>query len=102
MACWSTDSVEAWIEHAERALFVLANELRRVPLEPDTRRMHVRALELKREVARWRDRRPDIRERSAILEEIEALAREAEAHRRGPIPPPPVTTLRQPIFARAS
>lgn len=76
MACSSTDPLEVWIDHAERSLFALASELRRVPLDASTKGLHLRALELKREIARWRGRPPDPREPNAVLEEIERLAEE--------------------------
>lgn len=78
----STDSIDAWMDIAERSLYSLANDLRRVTLEKRTKRLHLRALELKREVATWRDRPPDPASCSATLEEIEELAREAQFHRK--------------------
>ncbi len=72
----TSDSLEAWIEHAERRLRALAIELRRVPLAERTWRMHVRALELKRAVARWRAERPAVAERTALVAEIDDLARD--------------------------
>lgn len=74
------ERIDRWIEHAERSLFALATELRRVPLAPDTRRLHLRALELKRAIKRWRDEAPDDAAIGAALEEIEELARAACLH----------------------
>lgn len=82
MACSSPDPMQLWIEHADRRLFVLASELRRVPLDASTRRLHLRALELKRETAAWRTRPPDPQVVSAVLEEIEQLAQRARQHAR--------------------
>lgn len=74
--------IDGWIDHAERALHVLARDLRAVPVDGTTRRLHLRALELKREVARWRDAEPDVPSRCAALDEIEELSREVLAARR--------------------
>lgn len=75
-------TIDGWIDHAERALHVLARDLRAVPVNAATRRLHLRALELKREVARWHDVEPDVPTRCAVLDEIEELSREALAARR--------------------
>lgn len=72
-----SDSLEAWIDYAERYLHGLAHDLRRVPFVESTRRMHLRALELKRAIARWKEERPDVAVRAAAVDEVEALAREA-------------------------
>lgn len=80
MACSSTDPAAMWIDQAERSLFALASELRRVPLGESTRQLHVRALELKREMVRWREHPPDQDVLTRALEEIERLAREARRH----------------------
>jgi hypothetical protein len=66
--------------HAENQLFALAMELRRVPVQSRTRELHLRALELKRDVARWRASRPGESERERVFAEIEALTREAREH----------------------
>jgi hypothetical protein len=81
MACSSTDPKALWIDHAERSLFLLASELRRVPLTADTKRLHLRALELKRMVSGWRDGSPLEEDVSAVLEELEELARQAQLGR---------------------
>lgn len=73
----SSDSIEAWVDYAERCLHGLAHDLRRVPFLPSTRALHVRALELKRDVARWRRTVPDVDTRVRTLDEIEQLAAEA-------------------------
>jgi hypothetical protein len=80
MACSSTDPRERWIDHAEQSLFALASELRRVPLDASTKHTHVRALELKRDVVRWRESLPDDDVVSAALEEIEELRRGLQGH----------------------
>ena len=77
----SSDSIEAWIDHAERCLHVLAHDLRRIPFVESTRRLHVRALELKREVALWSVDAPDVTTRSTTLDEIETLSGEARRWR---------------------
>jgi hypothetical protein len=74
------DPVKLWLDHAERGLYVLATELRRIPLDAVTRRLHLRALELKRNVARWREHPPSRETAASTLEEVEALAREAQLH----------------------
>lgn len=76
-----SDSIEAWVDYAERCLHGLAHDLRRVPFLPSTRRMHVRALELKRDAARWRATVPDVDARVRTLDEIEQLASEARRWR---------------------
>jgi hypothetical protein len=74
------DPVKLWVDHAERSLYVLATELRRIPLDTATKRLHLRALELKRNVARWREHPPSRETAVSTLEEVEALAREAQLH----------------------
>ncbi len=61
----------------EEALHRLAVELRRVPVGEATRRLHVRALELKRDVTRWGEQRADGETMRAALEEIDGLLAEA-------------------------
>jgi hypothetical protein len=70
-------SLEADASHAESLLYELAVTLRRVPVEESTRRMHVRALDLKRQVVRWRADQPPRDERLSALDEIDQLAQEA-------------------------
>ena len=72
------DPVKLWAAHAERSLFVLAFELRRIPLDGTTKRLHLRALELKRAIARWGEHPPSRETATSVLEEIEALLREAQ------------------------
>ncbi len=63
--------------HAEALLYDLATVLRCVPLGSHTRALHVRALELKRDVCRWPADRPAPSARRAALEELVGLRREA-------------------------
>lgn len=97
-------TLEETIAHAERLLYALAIELRRIPAEAGsthaeprrappgsaqqswsrsssaparTRALHVRALELKRDVARWRHSPPTEAERERVFGELEELTREA-------------------------
>lgn len=83
-----TSSLEEAIAHAEKLLFALAIELRRVPIQPaaleeprGTRWLHVRALELKRDVALWRPSPPSKAERERVFAELEELTREAQSWR---------------------
>jgi hypothetical protein len=71
--------IDSWIDHAERCLFVVAHQLKRVPLQPSTRRLHLRALELKRAIGRWRDEPPDVAGRDEVLAQIEELAHEVQS-----------------------
>lgn len=80
MACRSTDSIQSWIEHAEQLLHVLAYELLRVPYSEA--RLHVRALELKREIDSWRHSTPPSTRVSMVLDEIEELTRTAVRARK--------------------
>jgi hypothetical protein len=67
-------------EIAEELLFTLAAELRFVPIEERTMRLHLRALELKREVRAWQaaahEREPTKEEIGAVMDEIRRLAGE--------------------------
>jgi len=76
----TSDSLEAWIDYAERCLYALAHDLRRVPFVDGTRRMHLRALELKRAIARWREECPSVEARAAALDEVEQLARAVRSY----------------------
>jgi len=69
---------ERIVEHAERQLFALASRLRRVPASGPTRSLHLRALELKRELARWRAQPPDMEARDRVLAALEELSRLTE------------------------
>lgn len=64
---------------AEGLLFALASELRYVPVEERTRELHVRALELKRDVAEWLRRRPDASVRQALCREVQELQAETRS-----------------------
>jgi hypothetical protein len=66
-------------QRAERLLFALATELRHVRLEETTRGLHLRALELKRAVARWPKDRPSATARRALCDEVLALHTESMA-----------------------
>ncbi|MBX3225852.1 MAG: hypothetical protein KIT84_30255 [Labilithrix sp.] len=77
----ATSSDDTWTTHAEECLYVLAHDLRRIPLQPDTKRLHLHALELKREVAGWRrEGPPDMPSRLQLLAEVESLARAARRY----------------------
>ncbi|HEY6460039.1 MAG TPA: hypothetical protein VIY73_07800 [Polyangiaceae bacterium] len=69
--------LEADIACAEAALHELAVALRRVRLDECTRRLHVRALDLKRAVSGWRSSRPPPEDRREALDEIRQLLEEA-------------------------
>lgn len=69
---------------AELLLFRLATDLLRLPFEGRTRRLHIRALELKRVVDEWRDVKPSAAERSAVCDEIANLQRAAAQWRALP------------------
>lgn len=64
---------ERIVEHAERQLFALAAQLRRVPASGPTRSLHLRALALKREIGQWRARPPDAEDRHRVFAELEEL-----------------------------
>jgi hypothetical protein len=66
---------ERIVEHAERQLYALASQLRNVPASGPTRELHLRALQLKRELARWRTQLPDPAVREAVFSELEELIR---------------------------
>jgi hypothetical protein len=74
--------VDPDLHRAEALLHDLALELRRVPLEERTRRLHLRALALKTEVGTWRTTPIDEAARRAVLEELLALNNDARRHRR--------------------
>lgn len=78
-----TDPNQIWIDHAERLLFDIAIDLRRTGTRPEAVGLHLRALELKRTVSRWRDRPPDPPARDATLGAIEHLADEVTRTVRG-------------------
>jgi hypothetical protein len=65
------------VGRAAEALHELALVLRHVPVAEHTRELHLRALRLKRDVERWRERVPDARERRSVLEELERLRGDA-------------------------
>ena len=72
MSC--PDPTPAWLARAEEGLFAVAIELRRLPLSPRTRHLHLRALALKRE----------LKSASApgeLLEDIRALRDEVRRER---------------------
>ena len=67
---------------AEGILFDIAADLRRAPLAGSLR-LHLRALELKRMLVRWRDEPPDEASRAAVLRDLCALQRDLSALLRG-------------------
>jgi hypothetical protein len=63
------------IEHAEAQLFSLAHKLRRRPIHEEAdRRLHIRALEFKREVSGWRSRWPGHDHTARVIRELEELS----------------------------
>jgi hypothetical protein len=65
------------VDQAGALLYDLAVVLRCVPLSPETRDLHVRALELKRDVGRWASEQPPAPLREAAIREILDLRRQA-------------------------
>lgn len=65
------------IRAAEQLLYELARDLRFVPIEPRTMRVHLRALELKREVRAWGSAPPDEGAMTAVIDEARQLSDEA-------------------------
>lgn len=60
---------------------MVAHDLRRLPLAPDTKRLHLHALELKRDLAGWRrNGAPDMATRLQLLDQVEALAQAVRRH----------------------
>lgn len=84
MACLTMDPTTSWIDDVERRLFALACELKRLPLDPSTKRLHLRALELKRAIVPWRDHPPRPDAVSAVADEIQDLLDQCRVlqHRR--------------------
>jgi hypothetical protein len=66
-------------ERAERLLFALATDLRHLRIEEGTRALHLRALELKRAVARWPKDQPAAEARREVCEEVLSLHAETRA-----------------------
>ncbi len=69
-------TLEADIQRAESMLYDVAVALKRLRLDESTRGVHLRALDLKRAVGRWRSEEPTPEDRSSVLEEIRQLADE--------------------------
>jgi hypothetical protein len=63
---------------AERLLYGLAGDLRRLPVH-STLSLHLRALQTKRAVLRWRESPPDEASRRAVFAELASLRSEIEA-----------------------
>lgn len=63
---------------AEAILFELAVVLRRVPLSQSVSHLHIRALELKRNVSRWSEVPTSRTSRQATIAELLALQREVQ------------------------
>jgi hypothetical protein len=61
----------------EALLFRLATDLLRLPFEDRTRKLHIRALELKRLLGQWARAAPSDAERRAARDEIADLQRQA-------------------------
>jgi len=85
-------SPEGDLQHAEAVLYELAVLLRRVPLDEQTRDLHLRALHLKRDVAKWHEQVADESSRRAVLNELVRLRREASLCDKGSGPRRIVTT----------
>jgi hypothetical protein len=62
---------------AERLLFALATDLRHLRIDEGTRTLHLRALELKRVVARWPKDHPAADVRQELCDEVLSLHAEA-------------------------
>jgi hypothetical protein len=75
-------TLDADLVRAERLLFDLAGELRRVPVHA-CMHVHLRALQIKRVLMRWNEENPDDVTRHALLAELCTLQREVEALRAG-------------------
>jgi len=71
------DELEADTRRAEAFLHDIAVKLAHVPLGGPERELHLRALALKRDVARWRDERPDGATVQKTLEVLAYLDRES-------------------------
>jgi hypothetical protein len=71
------------LQRAEAVLYELALVLRRVPVGERTRELHLRALHLKRDVARWHSHMADDATRRAVLDELGRLQSEAAIWDRG-------------------
>ncbi len=71
------------LQRAEAVLYELALVLRRVPVDERTRELHLRALHLKRDVARWHSHMADDATRRAVLDELGRLQSEAAIWDRG-------------------
>lgn len=68
-------SLERDVHSAEALLHALATELRNVPVDERTQALHVRALQLKREVTQWGEAiAAEVRDQ--VLEELHALRAE--------------------------
>jgi len=78
-SCSTLEPLYADQERAERLLFALATDLRHLRIEEGTRTLHLRALELKRTVARWPKDRPAPDERRQLCEEVLSLHAETRA-----------------------
>ena len=62
---------------ATSVLHSLAVELLHVPVDSCTRELHIRALDYKRDVARWTEGSPSAETRAAVISDLEALQRDA-------------------------
>jgi hypothetical protein len=58
---------------AEELLHELALDLRHVPVDGQTQALHVRALQIKRDVIRWADQSLAAEERTRVLDELSEL-----------------------------
>jgi hypothetical protein len=66
---------------AEELLFVIAAELRRIPMNERTKELHLRALRAKRDVTQWSRDPPAEPARLRSIEELVRIHAEAERER---------------------
>lgn len=69
--------LERDVDRAASLLHSLAVELIHVAVDPCTRELHIRALEFKRDVARWSEVDPGPEVRARTIDDLEALRRDA-------------------------
>lgn len=84
----SPNPTVGWLARAEEGLFAVAMNLRCVPLSPQTKHLHLRALSLKREIKRARAS-SDLACGPRLLAEVETLG--GEVRRALPRVPPRFT-----------
>ena len=83
LQCAASSPFISDVQRAERILFDLAGQLRRVPVH-QTLALHVRALQIKQLVTRWSEQLSDDASRHAVhavIDELLSLRREVETFR---------------------